>query len=68
MSKTLHRLRRVKPRIGANDADSVRRMKRESTDERSRGMQILMENRRYYDAMAKFSEDNERNKCFTYGG
>ncbi|MDY6287966.1 MAG: hypothetical protein SPM02_00795 [Bacteroidales bacterium] len=67
MTTTLHRLSRVKPRMGATDADSVRRMKRESTDERSRGMQILMEARRYYDAMAKFREDRERNIRYTYG-
>ena len=53
--------------MGATDADSVRRMKRESADERRRGIQNLIEAHRYYDAMAKFREDWERNKRYTYG-
>lgn len=67
MAETLHRLSRVKPHMESTDADSVRRIKRECTDERSRGMQILMDDRRDYDAMAKFREDCEHNKRYTHG-
>lgn len=67
MAERLYRLSRVRGRGGASEADSVRQMKRECADERSRGLLILNEAQQYYDAMAKFREDRERNKRYTYG-
>lgn len=56
-------------RVGAakETLDSVKRSKQTSPDDRSRALSILLEAQTYYQAAARFRNERERNKRYTYG-
>lgn len=63
----LHRLSRVtRPKV-SEDADSVKRIKAITSDDRARGMLILQEAQSHYTASYRWRKDRERNKRYTYG-
>lgn len=57
-------LSRLKPPTEHVELDSIRLGHR---DERTRAFHILMEAQHYYDNMAQFRRERERNKKYTYG-
>lgn len=61
---SLSRVRKGKK--SGKELDSVKEA-RSISDERRRGTDILYQAMRYWDNMAKFREDRERNKRYTYG-
>lgn len=63
----LHRLSRVRIAKGEKSPDSLVRSKAINSDDRSRGQRILMEAQGHYMAAAKFREEREKNKRYTYG-
>lgn len=50
-----------------SDMDSVKRDIAMTGNDRSRGVQILLEAQSHYFAMSKFRKERERNKRYTYG-
>lgn len=64
----LHRLSMVviAPAAG-EEADSVRRSRIRTGDDRARAQEILLEAQQYYNAMYRFRRDRERNKRYNYG-
>lgn len=61
-TKKLHRLSRVK-----GEAVPIDSLKRQSSDDRTRGMALLEEAHHHWMRMAKFREERERAKRYTYG-
>lgn len=66
METKLHRMSRVRPKVAAN-ADSVKRAKAMTSDDRTRGLLVLQEAQQYYSAMYKFRKERERNKRYNFG-
>lgn len=54
-------------RVNTKETDSMSTLKREYSDERTRGFAVLMEAQRYYDNMYKFRTERSRNKDYCYG-
>lgn len=64
----LHRLSKIyKPTKGTESADSLVRSRAINSDERSRGMEILLQAQQNYAAGYRWRKDRERNKRYTYG-
>lgn len=62
--KKLHSLKRVRPKRCEEEIDSVRR---ELLGGDRRAFDLLMEAQHYWNQMADFRKDRERNKRYTYG-
>ena len=52
---------------GRCEADSVKRLKETTREDRMRGLLILSESESYWMAMDRFREDRERNKRYAFG-
>lgn len=63
----LHRKSRVTQQENTHQEDTVSYLKNTCSDDRSRGMQILLEAQRLYNSMYRFRKDRDRNKRYVYG-
>ena len=68
MEIVLHRLSKVKmPKPKVEDADSIKRSKKQYSDDRARGQAILVEAQAHRFGMYRYLLDRDRNKRYTYG-
>lgn len=66
-STKLHRMSKVGAHRKFDEADSVKRSRLTTKDDRTRAFLLLQEAQNYYQAMYRFRKDRERNKNYNYG-
>lgn len=67
MEIVLHRLSNVTLPVPDKEADTVKRSHYLMGDDRTRGLNVLLEAQSYYNNMYRFRKDRERNKRYNYG-
>ncbi len=67
MAEKLFTMRRVRPLVGKDSADSLVRSRAINSDNRARGQMVLMEAQRHNYGMYRYRRERYRNKRYTFG-